>query len=72
MLTLESPPVQPTQPKTEPKPLKPERRLESSRASEDEIQQLAYKKWQHAGCPVSDGIEFWLSAETEILRGKRC
>jgi hypothetical protein len=72
VLTLESPPFQSTQPKTEPKPLKPERRLESGRASEDEIQQLAYKKWQQAGCPVSDGIEFWLSAETEILRGNCC
>ena len=69
MLTLEYPPVQPTQPKTEPKPLKPERRLESGRTSQAEIQQLAYGKWQQAGCPISDGVEFWLAAETEILRG---
>ena len=57
MLTLDSPPVQPTQPKTEPKPLK--------RASADEIRSLAYSKWQQAGCPISDGVEFWLAAETE-------
>ena len=70
MLTLESPPVQLTQPKTEPKPLKPERRLESGRAAKHEIRQLAYRKWQQAGCPISDGVEFWLAAETEILRGR--
>ena len=72
MVTLESPPVQLTQRKTEPKPLKPERRVESARGPEDEIQLLAYKKWQQAGCPVSDGVEFWLAAETEIRLGERC
>jgi hypothetical protein len=71
VVTLESPPVQLTQRKTEPKPLKPERRVESGRGSEDEIQLLAYKKWQQAGCPVSDGVEFWLAAETEICLCER-
>ncbi len=53
------------------KPPAPERRLDNPRASEDEIRLLAYKKWQQAGCPASDGVEFWLVAETEILRGRR-
>lgn len=30
------------------------------------IAALAYKKWEEAGCPVSDGIEFWLAAEAEL------
>jgi len=54
-----------------------ERKLESAKAAdlaripEDEIRPLAYKKWQHAGCPVSDGVEFWIAAEAEILRSRR-
>lgn len=30
------------------------------------IRELAYKKWQDAGSPVSDGVSFWLEAEQEL------
>ena len=71
MLTVKSRPVQPAQPKSNPNLSTSERRLESSRASVDEIRPLAYKNWQLAGCPVSDGVEFWLAAEMEIAQGGR-
>ena len=70
MLTLKRRP-EPKRAESSPKPPAPERRLENARASEDEIRPLAYKKWQEAGCPASNGVEFWLAAETEILRGRR-
>lgn len=35
-----------------------------------EIRELAYKKWQAAGCPPGDGIEFWCAAERELTFGK--
>jgi hypothetical protein len=34
--------------------------------TEDEIRTLAHAKWQAAGCPPGDGLEFWLSAEQEL------
>lgn len=33
---------------------------------EEEIRKLAYKKWEEAGCPVSDGVQFWLEAEADL------
>lgn len=33
---------------------------------EDKIRLRAYKKWEDAGCPTSDGVTFWLEAESEI------
>lgn len=33
---------------------------------EDEIRNLAYQKWQEAGCPDGDGVYFWLAAESEL------
>jgi hypothetical protein len=37
----------------------------------DEISQLAYFKWQEAGCPSGDGHEFWLAAEKEFESKKK-
>lgn len=31
------------------------------------IRELAYYKWQNAGCPKEGELEFWLEAEKEIL-----
>lgn len=31
------------------------------------IRELAYHKWEEAGKPESDGIEFWLAAQEEVL-----
>jgi hypothetical protein len=30
------------------------------------IREIAYYKWQAAGCPCGDGVEFWLEAEAEL------
>lgn len=34
--------------------------------TEQKIRLRAYKKWEDAGCPQSDGVSFWLEAESEI------
>ena len=36
-------------------------------ACEDEIRELAYQKWEEAGCPSGDGHDFWLEAEREVI-----
>ena len=33
---------------------------------EKKIAKLAYQKWEEAGRPLSDGVEFWLAAEKEL------
>lgn len=30
------------------------------------IRERAYDKWEQAGCPCGDGVEFWLQAEAEL------
>lgn len=32
----------------------------------EKIRERAYFKWETAGCPCSDGVEFWLQAEAEV------
>ncbi len=34
--------------------------------SEEDIRQLAYRRWEEAGRPDGDGTEFWLQAEREL------
>lgn len=33
---------------------------------EEQIRCLAYQKWETAGHPPGDGVEFWLEAEQEL------
>ena len=33
---------------------------------EENIRDLAHQKWEAAGCPDGDGMEFWLKAENEL------
>jgi Protein of unknown function (DUF2934) len=33
---------------------------------EEEIKVKAYLLWEQAGCPESDGTEFWIAAEKEL------
>jgi len=33
----------------------------------DKIREVAYLKWEAAGCPCGDGVEFWLQAEAELV-----
>lgn len=35
------------------------------------IRELAYFKWQDAGKPSGDGLEFWLAAEDEYNAAER-
>jgi len=39
----------------------------SSETSQDAIRDLAYHKWEQAGCPDGDGVRFWLEAEHDLL-----
>ncbi len=34
---------------------------------EDAIRALAHSKWEAAGSPVGDGLDFWLEAEREVI-----
>ena len=36
----------------------------------DDIRRRAYEKWERAGKPAGDGVQFWLEAEQELMRGK--
>lgn len=33
---------------------------------EDAIRAIAHRKWEAAGCPMGDGLDFWLEAEQEV------
>ena len=33
---------------------------------EEQLRERAYHKWEEAGCPCGDGVEFWLQAEAEL------
>ena len=35
------------------------------------IREAAYYKWEVAGCPSGDGVDFWLEAEAELTSGIR-
>jgi len=36
-------------------------------AEESSVRERAYELWQEAGCPESDGVEFWLKAEAQLV-----
>jgi hypothetical protein len=36
----------------------------------DDIRLCAYQKWEEAGKPSGDGVEFWLEAEHELVHAK--
>jgi len=33
--------------------------------SEEQLRELAYLRWEQAGRPPGDGVQFWLQAEAE-------
>jgi hypothetical protein len=39
-------------------------------APAEAIRLCAYRKWESAGKPTGDGIQFWLEAEQELMIGK--
>ena len=50
-----------------PEPLTPQQIVD---ACEEEIRELAYAKWEAAGCPSGDGFDFWLEAEQEVIANR--
>jgi Protein of unknown function (DUF2934) len=38
--------------------------------STEVIRLCAYRKWEITGKPTGDGIQFWLEAEQELMKGK--
>ena len=38
--------------------------------SEEDLRLCAYLKWEAAGKPSGDGVQFWLEAEQELVDGK--
>lgn len=43
----------------------------STADSAEKIRESAYYKWEAAGCPCSDGVEFWLQADSEMSSDQR-
>lgn len=35
-------------------------------SEEQQLRELAYYKWEQAGRPAGDGVQFWLQAEAEL------
>lgn len=38
--------------------------------SDEDIRLAAYQKWERAGKPAGDGVQFWLQAEQELMEGR--
>jgi hypothetical protein len=38
--------------------------------SDEDIRLYAYQKWEAAGQPTGDGVQFWLEAEHELVEGQ--
>jgi hypothetical protein len=36
----------------------------------ESIRLRAYRKWESAGMPTGDGVQFWLEAEQELMKEK--
>lgn len=36
--------------------------------NEQMVRELAYRKWELAGYPCGDGVNFWLEAEEELQK----
>ena len=37
------------------------------KAAREQVQEIAYRKWQERGCPQNDSLSFWLEAEFEWI-----
>jgi Protein of unknown function (DUF2934) len=38
--------------------------------SANDIRLCAYRKWENAGMPTGDGLQFWLEAEQELAHAR--
>lgn len=61
------PPASTTQPAVA--PIETNHRTRS--VSADDIRLSAYGKWEWAGKPSGDGVQFWLEAEQELMHGNQ-
>ena len=43
-----------------------QRATRRKQASEEDIRLCAYRKWENAGRPPGDGVQFWLAAQQEL------
>jgi len=39
-------------------------------SDDQKVRELAYLKWEKAGYPNGDGVQFWTEAEQELATGK--
>lgn len=37
--------------------------------SDEDIRLCAYQKWEAAGKPAGDGLQFWVEAEQDLVQG---
>lgn len=44
------------------------RYVRNGKPTDEDIRLRAYEKWEAAGRPNGDGIQFWLQAEQELLQ----
>lgn len=44
----------------------------SSASREQAIRAIAYSKWEAAGHPIGDGLNFWLEAEQDLIDQDTC
>lgn len=60
----------PTGPKTQTAIAPGAKDRNSQLLSAENIRLRAYRKWEGAGRPAGDGVQFWLEAEQELKQGK--
>jgi len=39
--------------------------------ADEDIRRCPYQKWEAAGKPAGDGVQFWLEAERELVEGEK-
>jgi hypothetical protein len=60
----------PAQPASTKSPSESEQALKGTAKSQEVVRVHAYQKWEAAGKPNGDGVNFWLEAEQEVLQAK--
>lgn len=60
----------PAQPASAKSPSESEQIQKGKAKSQEAVRVRAYKKWEAAGKPKGDGVNFWLEAEREVLQTK--
>ena len=51
--------------------LEPANAERNGKPTANDIRARAYEKWEAAGRPAGDGVQFWLQAETELSQMER-